>query len=119
MFASPWLIGFVVFTGGSILISIVYSFTRYDVLTPARYVGGDNYAELLGDPLFYQSLWNTVYMLVRIPLVMIAGLAIALLLNRGLRGIALYRTAFYLPVVMPMVAVSVLWLWVFNPSQGF
>ena len=81
-----------VFTGAPILVSVVYSFTRYDVLTDARYVGLDNYRELLGDPLFYQSLGNTAYMLVRIPLVMAVGLAIALLLNRGLRGMALYRT---------------------------
>jgi multiple sugar transport system permease protein len=119
MFASPWLLGFVVFTGGPILVSIVYSFTRYDVLTDARYVGFDNYREMLGDPLFYQSLGNTAFMLVRVPLVMAVGLAIALLLNRGLRGLPFYRTAFYLPVVMPMVAASVLWMWVFNPSQGF
>jgi multiple sugar transport system permease protein len=119
MFASPWLIGFAVLTGGPILFSIVYSFTRYDVLTEARYVGVDNYTELFGDPLFYQSLGNTAFMLIRIPLVMAVGLAIALLLNRGIRGLGLYRTGYYLPAVMPLVAASVLWLWVFNPTQGF
>lgn len=119
LFASPWLLGFAVLTGGPILASIVFSFTRYDVLTPARWVGLANYGELLRDPLFWQSLGNTAFMLIRIPLVMAVGLAIALLLNRGMRGIGLYRTAFYLPAVMPMVAASLLWLWVFNPHQGF
>ncbi len=119
LFASPWFIGFAVLTGGPILFSIVYSFTTYDVLTPARYVGLANYRELFADPLFYKSLGNTAFMILRIPLVMVVGLAIALLLNQGIKGIGLYRTAFYMPVVMPAVAASLLWMWIFSPSQGF
>jgi len=119
LFLSPWLLGFTVLIGGPIFFSIVYSFCTYDVLTPAHYAGLDNYREVAADPLFWQSLGNTVFMLLRIPLVMAVGLMIALLLNRGMRGLSLYRTAFYLPAVMPVVAASLLWLWIFNPTQGF
>ncbi len=119
LFASPWLLGFAVLMGGPIVFSMVASFTSYDVLTPATSVGLGNYREVVHDPLFWKSLGNTVFMLIRIPLVMAVGLAIALLLNQGIRGLSFYRTAFYLPVVMPVVASSLLWLWVFNPSQGF
>ncbi len=118
LFASPWLIGFAVFCGGPIVFSLVASATEYDVLTPARYCGAANYRELLRDPLFWQSLGNTVFMLIRIPLVMGVGLALALLLDRSLRGIGFYRTAFYVPVVVPAVAASLLWLYAFNPTEG-
>jgi multiple sugar transport system permease protein len=118
MFASPWLIGMIVLVAGPILFSIAFSFTRYDVLSPARYVGLDNYRRLFADKLFYVSIWDTIYMLIRVPLAMTMSLAIALLLNRSLRGIGLYRTGFYLPAVMPIVAASLLWQWVFNPNLG-
>ncbi len=118
LFAAPWLLGFAVFCGGSIMFSLVASVTDYDVLNPARFCGLANYRELIHDPLFWQSLDNTVFMLIRIPLVMAVGLALALLLDRSMRGIGLYRTAFYVPVVMPAVAASLLWLYAFNPTEG-
>ena len=118
MFASPWIIGMIVLIAGPILFSIVFSFTRYDVLSPARYVGLDNYRRVFADKLFYISVGDTLYMLIRVPLAMAVSLAIALLLNRGLRGIGLYRTGFYLPAIMPLVAASLLWQWVFNPNFG-
>jgi multiple sugar transport system permease protein len=112
-------LGFAVLTGGPILFSIVLSFARYDVLTDARYVGLANYGEVLTDPVFTKSLLNTAFMMLRIPLVMAAGLAIAMLLNSGVRGIGGYRTGLYLPAIMPVVATSLLWVWIMNPSQGF
>jgi multiple sugar transport system permease protein len=118
VFLSPWIIGFAVFVGGPIFFSILFSFMRYDVLTPARYDGIHNYRELLSDSVFYQSLWNTLVMLIRIPLGMAVALAIALLLNRSIRAIGFYRTAFYMPAILPMVASSLLWIWLFNPTQG-
>ena len=118
LFLSPWLLGFAALLGGPILFSLVMSFTRYDVLSEARYVGIDNYRELFADPLFARSVGNTLYMLVRIPLMMAISLAIALILNRAVRAIGFYRTAFYMPAIVPMVAASLLWAWLFNPSQG-
>jgi len=118
VFASPWLIGMVFLVGGPILFSIVTSFTRYDVLTPARYVGLQNYRDLLTDDVFVQSLWNTAYMVLRLPLVMAVGLFIAMLLDRSIRGIGIYRTAFFMPSIVPAVAGSILWLELLNPNFG-
>jgi multiple sugar transport system permease protein len=119
LFASPWLLGFTVFTAGPILVSLVYSFCRYNVLEPAVWVGLENYRRLLfHDPLFWKALANTAYMLLGLPLGMAAGLAIALLLNTRVRGLKLYRTIFYLPAIVPVVASSLLWLWVLNPTSG-
>jgi len=119
MFASPWLIGFIVFVGGPILFSIVFAFTRFDVLSPAHYVGVDNFRQLWMDPLFGQTLFNTGFMLLRVPLTMAASLGIAMLLNHAIRGIGFYRTACYMPAIVPAVASALLWWWILNPSGGF
>jgi multiple sugar transport system permease protein len=117
--ALPWIIGFVVFTGGPILFSIVISFCDFDILNPARFVGATNYRWMFtNDPLFWKSMWNTVFMVIGVPLGMIIGLGIALLLVQKVRGVALWRTLFYLPSIVPMVASSVLWIWIFNPNGG-
>jgi ABC-type sugar transport system permease subunit/ABC-type glycerol-3-phosphate transport system substrate-binding protein len=118
MFVSPWIVGMIVLVGGPILFSILMSFTRYDVLSPARYVGIENYRTIFGDRLFYISLKNTMFMIWRIPLGMAMSLAIAVLLNRSMRGVGLYRTAFYMPVIVPLVALSLLWERLLNPSYG-
>ena len=118
VFASPWIVGFVVFVGGPILFSMVIAFTRYDVINPGHYVGLDNFRQIASDPLFLKSLGNTAFMVLRVPLTMAASLAIAMLLNRGIRGIGFYRTGFYMPAIVPLVASSLLWLWIFNPSHG-
>ncbi|NIA15041.1 MAG: extracellular solute-binding protein [Nitrospiraceae bacterium] len=119
LFAAPWFIGFVIFGGGPILFSLVMSLCRYDVFNPPQFVGLRNFAELFtGDPLFYKALWNTVFMALGVPLGMILGLSIAMLLNHEIRGMAVYRTFFYLPAIMPAVAASILWIWIFNPQQG-
>jgi ABC-type sugar transport system permease subunit/ABC-type glycerol-3-phosphate transport system substrate-binding protein len=117
-FAAPWVVGFGVFTLWPILQSIVLSFCEYDVLHPARWIGLGNYGRAAADPLFGQSLWNTVYMALWVPITLAVGLAIALLLDTDVRGQALWRTLFYLPAVIPTVAVAVLWVWVLNPTTG-
>ncbi len=119
LFASPWLLGLCLFTGGPIIVSFIYSFCSYDVLNPAEFVGLKNYRDLfLHDALFWKSLANTAYMVLGVPLSMVVGLAIALLLNTNVRGLKFYRTLFYLPAIVPMVASSILWLWVLNPNNG-
>jgi ABC-type sugar transport system permease subunit/ABC-type glycerol-3-phosphate transport system substrate-binding protein len=119
LFASPWIVGFAVLTGGPILCSVVLSFTRYDVLTQARYVGLANYRDVMVDPVFYKSLLNTAFMILRIPLIMAIGLAMALLVNSGVRWLSVYRTGLYLPVTMPVVASCLLWVWIFNSRTSF
>ena len=122
-FISPWIIGFAVFILGPMAASLALSFCRYDpssVQTTLKPVGLGNYLRLLReDPLFWKSLGVTLrYSVVSIPLQLCAGLALALLLNQKVRGIAGYRTAFYLPMVLGGVATSLVWLWLFSPSQG-
>lgn len=117
--ASPWIIGFIIFTGGPILFSIMMSFCHYDILNPARWVGLRNYKWIFSqDPLFWKSLWNTVYMVIGIPIGITVSLGIAMLLNQKMKGMAFYRTLFYLPAIVPAVAASILWIWIFNPTHG-
>ena len=117
--ASPWIIGFILFTGGPILFAIVVSFCDYDILSPARFVGLTNYRWMFTrDPLFWKTIGNTVFMIIGIPLGMALSLAIALLLNLEVRGVAAWRTCFYLPSIVPVVASSILWIWIFNPRIG-
>ncbi|MBW8781672.1 MAG: extracellular solute-binding protein [Verrucomicrobia bacterium] len=117
--ASPWIIGFLIFTGGPILFSIVVSFADYDILRPATWTGLANYSRMFtGDDLFLVAVQNTLYMMIGIPLGLAASLGIALLLNVEIRGVALWRTCFYLPSIVPAVASSILWIWIFNPQAG-
>jgi multiple sugar transport system permease protein len=122
-FASPWILGFLVFTAGPILASALLSFCDYDVLHPALWVGTDNFVQLLGKDSYYLrvSLLNTLYIaVIGIPLGITTGLAVAMLLNAKVSGMSLYRTFFYMPSIVPIVASSVLWLWILNgdPSRG-
>lgn len=117
-FASPWLIGFIVFVIGPIVISLVYSFCHYQVLTPPRWAGLDNYRRLFtDDPLFWKSLANTLfYTALAVPTGTVAALALAILLNQPLRGMRLFRTVFYLPTLVTGVAASMLWMWLLQPE---
>ena len=119
LFLAPWLVGFVLLTAGPILLSIVYSFCRYDILHPPQFVGAGNYWTLLtDDPLFWKSLANTGFMILGVPLGMAVGLGVAMLLNMKVRGMQVYRTVFYLPAIVPAVAGAILWIWVLNPEIG-
>lgn len=116
---SPWAVGFLVFTAGPLVASIILSFADYDVLHPATWMGLKNYGELLtDDPMFWKSLGNTLYMLLGVPLSMAVSLGLALLLNAKVKGMTVYRTVFYLPAIVPVVASSILWIWVLQPSSG-
>jgi multiple sugar transport system permease protein len=120
LFISPWLIGFLAFNLYPAVASLYYSFTTFKVLQAPRWIGLDNYAALIKDPLFWKSLGNTLYMtLLGVPLAVVVALGIALLLNtKGVRGIGVFRTIFYLPVVIPSVAAALLWIFLLNPSNG-
>jgi len=127
VFVAPWVIGFLVFTAGPMLASIVLSLTDYD-LADAQFVGAGNYAELLwqpnidggrGDVRFWRSLWNTFYYtLFAVPLGLTGSLLLAMLLNQKLRGVAIFRTIYYLPSLVPAVASSLLWIWILQPEVG-
>jgi multiple sugar transport system permease protein len=119
LFASPWFIGFCVFLAYPLLASIYYSFCDYSVLRPPVWIGADNYKSLLRDDLFWKSLSNTgIYAFMALPLSAIVALSLALLLNAKARGMAFYRTIFFLPSLVPMVSLAMLWLWIFNGEYG-
>lgn len=122
-FAAPWMVGFVVLSGGPMLFSAVMSLTQYDVINPARFVGLDHYAAMFGVDWpdlggTAHVLSNTFFMGIGLPIGMAVGLALAMLLNTQVRGMSVYRTLFFLPAIMPVVAASVLWIWVFNAQNG-
>jgi len=121
MFASPWIVGFLVFMIGPIVASIVFSFCDYDVLHAPRWVGVENYHGLLTYDwgLLSKALYNAGFLaLIGLPLGLMTGLAIAMLLNADVKGMSWYRTLYYLPSIVPVVASAVLWLWVLNPQYG-
>jgi len=120
LFASPWILGFLAFTLIPIGMSLYYSFCRYDVLRPPMFVGFENYRYLLLDsPKFYKSIYNTLYFTaLRVPLVIIGSLLVAMLLARPRPTIGLARTIYYMPSIISGVALSVIWLWMYNPKYG-
>lgn len=119
LFISPWIIGFLVFTLGPFMASLALSFTEWDLIGQPSFIGLDNYIQLGKDPLFWQALKVTaVYSLGRVPLGIVIGLAAALLLNQNVKLIGFWRVIYYMPVVLPPVAVSMLWMWIYNPDFG-
>jgi multiple sugar transport system permease protein len=120
VFVAPGLIHFAIFTVFAVGFSFYLSFHDWNILESSKpYVGLDNYRELLQDGDFHQALWNTVYFtVVSVPLTMLAGLVVALLLNQQIRARALFRTAYYLPVVTPLVVAAIIWKWVYNGDYG-
>jgi multiple sugar transport system permease protein len=101
-------------------MSIYYSFCRFDAITQPHWAGLENYQTLLTkDPLFWKSLWITFYMVIfGLPSALLFSLFLAILLNQKIKGQAFYRTIFYLPSITPVVASSILWMWLLNPQVG-
>lgn len=120
LFASPWIIGFFAFILLPILLSFYYSFCRYDVLRPPMFVGFQNYRYLLFESdKFFKAVYNTIYFTVfRVPLVIAGSLLLALLMVKPFKGIGLARTIYYMPSIITGVALSVIWLWMYNPKYG-
>lgn len=118
---SPWLIGFFIFTLGPMLASLFFSFTHYNVLSDARWAGVENYAALITTDRenILKSFGNVLYMGgVGVPLGIFTGLSVALILNTAVRGIRFYRTMFYIPAIVPLVASAVLWIWILSPDPN-
>lgn len=119
LFVLPWIIGFILFTGGPILAAFAISFTQWDVVNDPIWIGLDNYRRMLDDPQALQALKvTTIYTAVSVPLHTALAFMLALLLNNPLRGVGLYRTIFYLPSILPVAAVAVIWRWVLSPQYG-
>jgi len=120
VFMSPWLIGFVGLTLGPGLASLILTFTRYNVLRPPEFIGLGNYVDILTrDELFYPSIARTFYFsILFVPLAIVGSLTLAMLLNSHIRGKVFFRTLFFMPSLVPIVAAAVLWVWLFNPDWG-
>src|SRR3954453_753612 len=139
LFLAPTLIGLAFLSAGPILASFGISLTDWDLLTPPQFVGLDNFSSLLGDDRFLVALRNTAFYtllsvpigmvlarpshprfspLLSVPIGMVPPLGLALALTQPLRGIALIRTAYFLPVVTSATAVGLVWAWIYSPANG-
>ena len=119
LFISPWILGMVLFALGPILASFGLAFTRWNLFTEPEYVGWANFQKLAHDPLFYKSVFNTIYYAVfAVPLGLVLALGLAMLVNHRLRGVNFFRTAFFLPNVVAGIAMLLLWKWLFDPNFG-
>ena len=119
LFISPWILGMVLFALGPILASFGLAFTRWNLFTEPEYVGWANFQKLAHDPLFYKSVFNTIYYTVfAVPLGLVLALGLAMLVNHRLRGVNFFRTAFFLPNVVAGIAMLLLWKWLFDPNFG-
>lgn len=119
LFILPWLIGFFVFVAGPMVASFGISFMRWEIVTPPAWVGVAQYTKLFQDDRFYLTLYNTAYyVFIGVPLHLLLALLAAMAMNLNLRGIRFYRTIYFIPSITPVVASSLLWLWIFNPEFG-
>ena len=113
------VIGFLLFSAGPMLASFYLSFTRYEVLSPPVWVGVDNYSKLFTSDLFVgKTMWNTVFYMVGIPVGMALSLVLALALNQKMRFAGFFRTVYFLPSVCSLVALALLWKWIYNSEYG-
>ena len=119
LFALPWLIGLVVFLIGPIVASVLLSFTNWNLISPARWVGLENYRDMIHSREFWQSIKVTLfYAALSVPLYLALGLSLAILLNQRVRGMYMFRTILFLPTVLSGVAVAALWVSLLNPDLG-
>ena len=119
-FTSPWVIGFLSFGIYPIIISFYYSLCQYEVLREPMFIGLENYKTILyEDAYFWKTIWNTLYYTIfRVPINIFLSLLVAILLNRTLKASGLIRATFFLPSLISGVALSVIWIWIFNPQIG-
>jgi multiple sugar transport system permease protein len=120
LFVAPWVIGFLAFTLTPMVSSLYYSFTSYNAIKPARWVGLQNYVLIFtADPYIRVAVVNTLYLaFFNVVLGTILALALALLLNRRVRGIGVYRTLYYLPTMLPIIVSAFIFLLVLDPQEG-
>lgn len=120
LFMSPWLIGFLGLFVGPGLYSLFLSFTKYDVMSAPEFIGVKNYVDMFTkDDLFWSSLGRTAYYaIVSVPLSVLGSMVVAILLNTRLRGITIFRTLFFMPSLVPLVATVILFKWLLNSDFG-
>lgn len=116
---APTLVGLLFGVLGSIAATVGISFLNWDMLTPPTFAGFDNYARLLTDNLFQKALRNTfVFAAMYVPAVLVCSLGVALLLNRAVAGVGIFRTIYFLPAVSSAVAIGLVWSWIYAKDTG-
>jgi len=119
IFILPQIIGMLCFILGPMVASLVISFSRWNLVDPPQWVGFENFRIQFHDPLFWKVLLNTVYYsFASVPLGIVISLGLALVLNQKIKGVTWYRSVYFAPVVTPMVAVALVWSWLYNPDFG-
>lgn len=120
LFALPWIVGFVCFSLIPLLTSLYYSFTSFNPVKAPEWVGLENYQYLLKDPLVLKSLKNTLFMaFVSTPINLFIAMLLASLLNSRYKGRGIVRTLFFMPSIIPMIAATMVWIWMFDPTYGY
>jgi multiple sugar transport system permease protein len=117
-FLAPNLLGFLIFTSIPVGASLFLSFVKWDLLTPPSFVGFDNFIRLFQDENFWYYCWNTVYLMLAIPIGMAGSLLLAIGMNQKLKGIVFFRTVYFLPTLCSGVAIYMLWRLIYNPEFG-
>jgi len=119
LFVSPFVVGFLLFFVGPMGFAAVISLFNWPILSEPTFIGFDNFTNMVSDGLFWKSLWiTTIYTMVSVPLGMAVGLGLAMLLNQKVRGLAFFRTLYYIPAVVTGVSLAVLWSIMFNTQYG-
>jgi multiple sugar transport system permease protein len=119
LYLLPTMIGLALFSAGAVAASFFMSFTQWDVVSSPEWIWLDNYVGLWHSDLFWEVFWNTIYFIsLAVPLSVTCSLALALMVNVELKGVRFFRTAYFLPVVSSMIAVALVWSWIFNPEYG-
>lgn len=119
LFISPWIVGFLVLCAYPLVSSVYFSLCDYSVLSPAVFIGAQNYRDLCSDEVFWAALYNTFFFAAfAIPLGLLVSLSLAVLLNFEACGRGFFRTVFFLPSLVPMVCLAVLWQWMLNGELG-
>ncbi len=119
LYLLPTILGLILFSAGAVVASFLMSFTRWELVSAPEWIWLGNYASMLRSELFWEVFWNTLeFVILSVPLSVAGSLALALLVNSQLKGVTFFRTAYFLPVVSSMIAVALVWSWIFNPEYG-
>jgi putative chitobiose transport system permease protein len=118
LFLAPALVLIAVFVVYPIASVVYYSFTSYDIVRPPEFVGLDNYRQLVADPTFWKALTNSIVYLIATPILIVLSIVLAIVVNRRLRGIHVFRALYYIPAISGSIAIGISWRWLFD-RNGF
>lgn len=119
LFLTPNFLGFLCFTSIPVFISFILAFYDWDLFNAPRFVGLTNFVALIHDGFFWKYCWNTVYLMIGIPLGIFGSLLLAIVMNQKLKGIVVFRVTYFLPTICSGVAIFVLWMHIYNPDHGY